>query len=149
MPQTTITPDQAAAILQEDRAAVYLDVRSQREFVAGHPAGAINVPIAEPDPATGQMAFNPDFLAVVEKTLPSSTRILVGCMSGRRSEMACTLMERAGYTQLANVHGGFGGSRDPIGRVIQPGWAGLGLPVSTENGDGVSYASLRKKALGE
>ena len=95
------------------------------------------------------MAFNPDFLAVVENSLPTSTRILVGCMSGKRSEMACTLMERNGYTDLSNVHGGFGGLKDPMGRVIQTGWAALGLPVSTETGEGVSYASLRKRALGE
>lgn len=144
----TVTPDQAAAILKEHGGALYLDVRSQREFEAGHPAGAINIPVAEPDPRTGQMAPSPEFQTVAEKTLPKDSVLLVGCMSGKRSEMACRILEQAGYTSLSNVAGGFGGAKDPAGRVIQPGWADSGLPVSTDNGEGVSYASLRRKALG-
>ena len=144
----TITPTQAAAILEESEGAVYLDVRSQREFAVGHPAGAINIPVAEPDPRTGQLALNPDFEVVVEKTLAKDAPIVVGCMSGKRSEMACNALDRAGYTNIANVSGGFGGAKDPTGRVIQPGWADSGLPVSSDNGDGVSYVSLKQKALG-
>jgi len=41
--------------------------------------------------------------------------------------------------------GGFGGMRDPTGTVIAPGWASLGLPVSQDNGEGVSYESLAAK----
>lgn len=147
MAYSTITPDQAAAILSEGAGATYLDVRSQREFAAGHPAGAINIPIAEPD-ASGQMAFNQEFLAVVEKTLPKDTPLLVGCLSGKRSETACRVLEEAGYTDLSNVAGGFGGLKDMMGRVIQSGWSQLGLPVSEDTGDDVSYHSLRSKALG-
>lgn len=147
MPYKTITPDQAASALAEGQGALYLDVRSQREFAAGHPAGAINIPIAEPD-ASGQMVFNQEFLAVAEKTLPKDAPLLVGCLSGKRSESACRVLEGSGYTNLSNVAGGFGGVKDPTGRVVQPGWSQLGLPVSTDTGEGVSYESLRKKALG-
>jgi hypothetical protein len=42
--------------------------------------------------------------------------------------------------------GGFGGMRDPMGTVIAPGWASAGLPVSDDNGEGVSYQSLAAKA---
>jgi rhodanese-related sulfurtransferase len=146
MPYKTITPDQASALLEEQPGTVYLDVRSQREFAAGHAEGAINIPIAEPDPS-GQMSFNPEFLEVTEKVLPKDTALVVGCMSGKRSESACQLLEKAGYTNLANIGGGFGGAKDPTGRVVQPGWRQLGLPISTDTGEGVSYASLRKKAL--
>ena len=147
MAHETITPDQAAAALAEGAGTVYLDVRSQREFMNGHADGALNIPIMEPDPS-GQMVFNPEFLAVAEKILSRETPLVVGCMSGKRSESACQVLEKAGYTRLSNINGGFGGAKDPLGRLIQPGWSQLGLPVSTDNGEGVSYASLRKKALG-
>jgi rhodanese-related sulfurtransferase len=146
MPHQTITPDEAAKRLAEDPDAVYLDVRSQGEFAAGHPAGAINIPIAEPGPSG--MAFNQEFLAVAEKVLPKGTTLFVGCLSGKRSETACQLLDQAGYTNVANVAGGFGGAKDMMGRVIQPGWSALGLPVSNDDGEGVSYASLRRKAIG-
>jgi len=145
MPHQTITPDEAAKRLAEDPDAVYLDVRSQGEFAAGHPAGAINIPIAEPGPSG--MAFNQEFLAVAEKILPKGTTLFVGCLSGKRSETACQLLDQAGYTNVANVAGGFGGAKDMMGRVIQPGWSALGLPVSNDDGEGVSYASLRRKAI--
>ena len=146
MPHQTITPDEAAKRLTEDPDAVYLDVRSQGEFAAGHPAGAISIPIAEPGPSG--MAFNQEFLAVAEKVLPKGTTLFVGCLSGKRSETACQLLDQAGYTNVANVAGGFGGAKDMMGRVIQPGWSALGLPVSNDDGEGVSYASLRRKAIG-
>jgi hypothetical protein len=56
------------------------------------------------------------------------------------------LLQKAGYQDIANVIGGFGGMRDQTGNVIAPGWAASGLPVSQENGDGVSYQSLAAKA---
>jgi len=143
----TISPQEAAETLAQQRGAVYLDVRSQREFAAGHPAGAINIPVAEPGPM-GQMVFNQEFLAVAEKVLPKDATLLVGCLSGRRSEAACQILETGGYQDVANVAGGFGGVKDPMGRVLQPGWSQLGLPVSEDVGDGVSYASLRSRALG-
>jgi rhodanese-related sulfurtransferase len=147
MPYKTITPNEAAAAMEQVAGAVYVDVRSQREFMAGHPAGAINIPVAEPGPA-GQMVFNQEFLAVAEKVLPKNAQLVVGCLSGKRSEAACQILETGGYQNVANVQGGFGGVKDPMGRVIQPGWSQLGLPVSDDNGEGISYASLRKQALG-
>ena len=144
----SITPQQAADLLATSKGAVYLDVRSEAEFAAGHPEGAVNIPVAEPDPRSGQMAFNPEFQLVVEKTFPRDAVLAVGCLSGKRSEMACGVLEGAGYTNLANVVGGFGGVKDSAGRIIKPGWKDSGLSVSTENGEGVSYASLRRRAKG-
>ena len=146
MAYRTVTPDEAARTLSDKKDAVYLDVRSQGEFAAGHPAGAINIPIAEAGP-TG-MAFNQEFLAVAEKVLPKGTTLFLGCASGKRSEAACQVLGQAGYTDLANVAGGFSGIKDFTGRVIQAGWGMLGLPVSDDTGEGVSYESLRKKAIG-
>jgi rhodanese-related sulfurtransferase len=142
-----ITPDEADAQMKSGDGTIYLDVRSRREFIAGHPDGAINIPILEPDDS-GRMVPNPEFLAVAEKVLPRDARLVVGCQVGKRSDAACRVLEEAGFTDLANVEGGFGGAKDILGRLVQPGWLQLGLPVSDDNGDGVSYESLREKALG-
>ena len=125
------TPPEAYEALQADSAAVYLDVRTEGEFEAGHPAGARNVPVVFFDPATRQPTPNADFVATVERTISRTAKLLVGCQSGGRSARACELLARAGFTDLTNVRGGFGGARDQSGRVVVPGWREAGLPVET------------------
>jgi hypothetical protein len=44
------------------------------------------------------------------------------------------------------MRGGFGGAADMFGRVVEPGWAMINLPVSTEAADGADYESLAAKA---
>ena len=44
-----ITPQQTHDILTADPGAVYIDVRTEREFANGHPAGAVNIPDSEFD----------------------------------------------------------------------------------------------------
>jgi rhodanese-related sulfurtransferase len=139
-----VTPRQAHDILAQEATAVYIDVRTEREFVNGHPRGAVNIPVALPDPACG-MVMNPDFLRVVESHFPKEKKIIVGCQAGPRSNAAAGLLGQAGYQDVSNLVGGFGGMRDPMGNVIAPGWAASGLPVSQDNGEGVSYASLTAK----
>ena len=136
-----ITPPQAHEVLSNDPAAVYLDVRTEREFANGHPQGAVNIPVAFPDPARGMM-MNPEFVRVVENNFPKEQKLIVGCQAGPRSNAAAGLLQQAGYQDVSNMIGGFGGMRDPMGNVMAPGWAVSGLPVSQENGDGVSYQSL-------
>jgi hypothetical protein len=55
------------------------------------------------------------------------------------------MLEQTGYQDVSNMLGGFGGMRDQMGNTVAPGWAAAGLPVSQENGDGVSYASMKLK----
>ncbi len=142
-----ITPQEAHDMLTNDSQAVYIDVRTVREFEAGHPQGAVNIPFALPDPARG-MVMNPDFVKVVENHFSKGKKIVVGCQAGPRSNAAAGLLQQAGYEDVSNMIGGFGGMRDPTGRIIAPGWSSLGLPVSSENGDGVSYEWLAVKARG-
>jgi len=139
-----ITPSQAHEVLSADSSAVYIDVRTEREFANGHPQGAVNIPVAFPDPARG-MVMNPDFVKVVESHFPKEKRIIVGCQAGPRSNAAAGLLQQAGYQDVANMVGGFGGMRGPSGNVVAPGWAASGLPVSQDNGEGVSYQSLAAK----
>jgi rhodanese-related sulfurtransferase len=139
-----ITPQQVHDALTADSSVVYIDVRTEGEFAKGHPEGAVNIPVAFPDPARG-MVVNPEFVKVVEANFSHDKKIIVGCQAGPRSNAAAGLLQQAGYQDLSNMLGGFGGMRDPTGRVIAPGWAAAGLPVSQENGDSVSYASLKLK----
>jgi rhodanese-related sulfurtransferase len=138
------TPPKAHQALRSNPSAIYLDVRTEAEFAAGHPEGAINIPVAFMK--GGQMQINPDFVEIVEKVIPRETPLVVGCMAGGRSMRACEMLEaEAGYTDLTNVTGGFGGQRDQSGTIVVVGWAEAGLPVSTELGER-HYAAIRKKA---
>ena len=139
-----LTPTEAYDALNEDPTGVFLDVRTEAEFQAGHPAGAINIPVVFFPPVGGRPTPNPHFLAVVEATIAKDANVIVGCQAGVRSQHAAELMQRAGYTNVANLLGGFGGGQDRMGRMVL-GWQAAGLPVSMDNGDGVSYTSLSEK----
>jgi rhodanese-related sulfurtransferase len=144
IPQTT--PPEAYETLQRDPRAVYLDVRTEDEYAGGHPAGARNVPVFFFDPATGRPRPNPDFLAVVRRNFPPDTKLLVGCQSGMRSQRACELLREEGWSDVTNVQGSYGGSRDAGGNIVVAGWKEAGLPVETGASRGASYADLRPKA---
>jgi rhodanese-related sulfurtransferase len=139
-----IIPQQAHDLMQNDAKVIYLDVRTEPEFTAGHPQRGINIP-AFFFQAPGQPSPNPNFLKVVEANIPKDATIIVGCQAGGRSQRAADMMEKAGYTNVANMIGGFGGGQDQAGNSV-PGWRDARLPTNTENGDGVSYASLAAKA---
>jgi rhodanese-related sulfurtransferase len=141
IPQTT--PAEAHRLLAADPPAIYLDVRTEGEYEAGHPAGARNVPLVFFDPATRQPTPNPEFVATVERHVPQTAKILVGCQSGGRSQRACELLAAAGYGDVTNVSGGFGGAHDHAGRVVVPGWRDEGLPVEMGQTPGASWADLR------
>ena len=139
-----ITPQQAHDILSADTTVVYIDVCTEREFANEHPVGAVNIPVAFPDPARGMMA-NADFVKVVEANFSRDKKIIVGCQAGPRANAAANMLLQAGYQDISNMLGGFGGMRDQMGTVVAPGWAASGLPVSSENGEGVSYESMKLK----
>jgi rhodanese-related sulfurtransferase len=137
-------PAEAHQTLTANPGAIYLDVRTESEFAQGHPTGAINVPVVFIK-GPGQMAPNPDFMQIVTTLVPKEKKLVVGCLSGGRSQRACEMLEDDGYADLTNVIGGFGGARDQSGNIVAPGWRDSGLPVSTEVGD-CAYAALRKMA---
>ena len=116
--------------LQQGEGYTYVDVRSVPEFDGGHPEGACNVPLLHRDPTTGQMLPNPEFLAVMQANYAPDARLLIGCQMGGRSARAAQILASAGYADVCNVMGGFGGARDrATGQVVHAGWAGAGLPV--------------------
>jgi len=142
-----IGPQEAYQALQNDAGCVYIDVRTVVEFTRGHPDGAVNIPVAFHDPSQG-MVLNQDFVSVVEAHFPKDKKLIVGCQAGPRSTAAAKMLEGAGYQNVSNMLGGFGGMKDASGRTVAPGWSSLGLPVSQENGDGSSYESLAAKGKG-
>jgi len=139
-----ISVQEAHDLLAKEPERVYIDVRTVREFVAGHPKTAVNIPVALPDPGRG-MVMNEEFVKVVENHFPKDKKIIVGCQAGPRADAAAKLLQEAGYQDVSSMQGGFGGMRDPFGQVIAPGWASLGFPISQDNGEGVSYESLKAK----
>jgi rhodanese-related sulfurtransferase len=141
-----ISPLEASKILEENGEAIYLDVRTVPEYIAAHPRGAMNVPVVTPNPSSGQMSPNPQFLPVIEAVLAKDTEIIVGCMSGMRSQLAADLMQKAGYQNVSNMQGGFGGARDPMGRVVSQGWRDAGLPVESGETEPMSYDALLRKS---
>ena len=137
-------PADAHDTLTKNPGAIYLDVRTENEFAQGHPTSALNVPVVFIK-GPGNMQLNDDFETIVEKVVPKNTKLIVGCLSGGRSQRACEILEGAGYTDLTNVIGGFGGQRDQSGAIIGKGWRDEGLPVSNDVGD-AGYQALRAKA---
>jgi rhodanese-related sulfurtransferase len=143
-----LTAEEAHALMAQDHSIIYLDVRTVPEFEAGHPPKALNVPVVVPNPALRKMVPNPDFLPAVEANIPKDAQIIVGCMSGGRSQFAAEVLEDAGYQNVANMQGGFGGARDQMGRLLAPGWQDYGLPEEADDGGAGSYESLLKKSRG-
>lgn len=122
------------AHLAQRAGAPYVDVRSTLEFEAGHPAGAINVPLLEADEGTGQLMPNPDFVRVMKANFAPDTMLLMGCQSGTRSARAAQMLEAFGFTNLGNVLAGF------------QGWAAAGLPTEAHAPAGRAYAGLLRAA---
>ena len=122
------------AHLAQRAGATYVDVRSSLEFAAGHPAGAINVPLLEADEDTGQLMPNPDFVRVMKAAFAPDAPLLLGCESGTRSARAAQILETFGFTSLANVVAGF------------RGWAPSGLPIETAAPAGRTYEDLVRAA---
>jgi len=140
MKQITVQEAHAA----QQQGATYVDVRSTGEFAAGYPAGAINVPLIEPDEETGEAQANPDFVRVIQARFEPDAPLLVGCQMGSRSVRAAQILESFGFTNVANVRGGFGGARSMMGH--EAGWAEAGLPIETEDEAGATYREQLARA---
>ncbi|MFL6280661.1 MAG: rhodanese-like domain-containing protein [Vicinamibacterales bacterium] len=83
-----------------DRELTLVDVRSEREWNAGHVAGAIHVPI------DGVIART----AAFDKRTPIATI----CEGGYRSMLAASLLLRAGFPDVLNVTGGMTAYRNTV-----------------------------------
>lgn len=139
-----ISAKEAYDRMQQSPDAVYLDVRSIPEFEQGHPAGAINIPLMNLVPGMG-MTPNEDFTAVVQANIPPDTELIIGCKTGGRSARACQVLQGLGYQNVTNVRTGFVGAMDNMGRVVEPGWSMLNLPLCAGCEEKSQYEYLSKK----
>lgn len=121
----SVDPVEARELQQ--RGYVYVDVRSPPEFAEGRPAGAINVPWQIIGPSG--LVENPDFAAAARDRLALDTPLVIGCKSGTRSRRAAAVLVSAGFSTLVIQRAGFDGVRDHFGRVVEPGWSRVELPV--------------------
>jgi rhodanese-related sulfurtransferase len=87
---------------------VVLDVRTEKEFKAGHIPGAINIDVNAPD-----------FEAQVGK-LGTNKTFLVHCAAGVRSRRACGRLDAAGFQNLIDLAPGFNGWQQAGQPVTKP-----------------------------
>lgn len=135
----TVTPEEAAALLAEGY--VYVDVRSEPEFEAGHVPGALNVPLNHRGP--NGMTPNPDFLAVMQQAFASDEKLVIGCQAGGRSRKAAEQLAKAGFQNLVDMSAGWGGTRDAFGKAIA-GWSAKG-PVEPGKPAGQAYDDVKQR----
>lgn len=93
------------AKLRADKNNIVLDVRTEKEFKAGHIPGAVNIDVNAPD-----------FEQQVAK-LGTNKTFLVHCKAGVRSRRACGRLDAAGFQNLIDLAPGF------------DGWQQAGQPV--------------------
>ncbi len=143
--------DSQEAYSMQKKGALVIDVRTPGEFLyAGHPVGAVNIPIFfyhyKPKKIDSRIALakyelkkgrafdahktydivpqeNEEFLNSVKKAVKSfkPTAIVVICRSGARSRYAANLLAKNGYKNVYNVEDGF---------IF--GWKKSGLPWGEE-----------------
>jgi rhodanese-related sulfurtransferase len=133
-----VTPEQAQSLLAKE-GYVYLDVRSEAEFEAGHAPQALNIPLQHETDEGWTM--NEDFVAVAEACLAKDQPLVVGCKAGGRSRRAAELLMEVGFQHLVDLGVGWDGKRDAFGR-LQPGWSRQGLPIETGLPAGRKYGDL-------
>jgi rhodanese-related sulfurtransferase len=90
------------ATYQTTAGATMLDVRTPREFVAGHIQGATDVDFE-----------NPNFSSEIEK-LDKTKPYFVYCRSGNRSGQAVAVMKKQGFQKIIELRGGIVGNQDTL-----------------------------------
>jgi len=135
-----VSPQEAAELLKQGH--VYVDVRSEPEFEAGHPEGALNVPLLNAGPVG--LVPNPDFLTVMEQAFGKDEPLVIGCKAGGRSKRAAEMLAKAGFSQLADQVAGFDAGKDAFGRAL-PGWGRTALPVGKGKPAGQAYADVKAR----
>ena len=121
-------PKQAQEFLQSNPDALFIDCRSEMEFLfVGHPVGALHVAWNDgPD-----WEVNPHFVGQVKKlagTDHAKRPIVLICRSGNRSLDAGAALEQHGFARVCNILHGFEGPLNEKHRRNElAGWRHDGL----------------------
>ena len=121
---------------------VFVDVRSEPEFEAGHVPGALNVPLLHK--TERGLEPNSEFISVMKRAFGLGETLIIGCRSGQRSLSAAKRLEAEGFKDLSNLTPGFEGSRDAFGRPLA-GWRQEGLPIESGIPSGQSYKDVKNR----
>lgn len=95
MAYTDLSVNEFAAKLKEENYQL-IDARTASEVAGGRIEGAINIDV-----------YDPKFMEKIAE-LPKDKMTLVYCLSGGRSGMACSMLERQGLSEIYNLSGGMG-----------------------------------------
>lgn len=106
-PLRNVTPADVSRDLERNGLTV-LDVRGQVEWDEGHIPQARHIPLG----------YLPDRLGELRSREP----VVLHCQSGARSVIAASLLERAGFSDIRNMSGGFAA------------WKQQGLPIAAPAG---------------
>jgi rhodanese-related sulfurtransferase len=124
-----LSPKDAAAFLASQPNALFIDCRSEMEYLfVGHPVGAHHVGWNDgPD-----WEINPHFVSQVKRLAGANHAarpIVLICRSGNRSLDAAAALIEAGFAEVYNVLHGFEGELDDRHhRNALAGWRFDGLP---------------------
>jgi hydroxyacylglutathione hydrolase len=99
-PVARVTQISAAELRQRAGTLTLIDVRSEREWKAGHAAGAIHIPIGDVNARSGDLS--------------QDTPIATICEGGYRSMLAASMLMRAGFADVLNVAGGMAAYRNSV-----------------------------------
>jgi rhodanese-related sulfurtransferase len=104
-PGVGLGPEQAAELI--GTGALLVDVRNAVEWAAGHPTGAVHIPM--------------DAIGDAMAELPRDRLVIVICRSGRRSATVTDRLVRSGFDAV-NLDGG------------AVAWVAAGLPFEADGG---------------
>jgi hydroxyacylglutathione hydrolase len=81
-----------------DAALTLIDVRTAKEYRAGHLEGAVNIPLGELPSRVAE--------------IPRGAHVVTMCEAGYRSSLAASLLAREGIERIVNVEGGMSAYRE-------------------------------------
>jgi len=102
-----VTVPETLARRADNPTAVLVDVREDREWEAGHAAGAVHV---------GKGVIERD----IEGLVPDkATELILYCGGGFRSALSADVLQRMGYTNVTSMAGGWRAWNDAQAPVAQ------------------------------
>ena len=94
----SISADEFAERMKNEKNITVLDVRKPGEFEGGHIRGAVNIPL--------------DFISENMAQIPADRKSYVHCAGGYRSMIFSSILKSRGFDKLVNIRSGFKAIKD-------------------------------------